>query len=123
MKPFFVAADFIYRDRQEFEQVYIECARLANAKLEAWLKEAEFVYCDRAAASENWYSSDSYNPSHRARLINIEPMPKECWHEPIQTTVWDNNVWKNDDLDHGTQTIICKNCNKQLVSKGWKEKE
>lgn len=60
----------------------IDAARIANAKLEEWLKNAPEMYgvvTPLGYHGSKWVKYKSLNPriTHRAKLVCIEPLPKE----------------------------------------------
>lgn len=91
---------------------------LANAKLDEWRAEATVVYGFQEISGEiHWGIEHSPGDTHRALLIDIEPLPKEpckCKHEPKR----DNPGSLNFDKFFGVSE--CRHCGVTLKAT-WSE--
>jgi hypothetical protein len=103
MKPVFDPKDFIPFNSDKFTANDI--ADIANAKLQKLINEAPVVtgFCDDD--KDYRYSTyDSPSDTHKARLMFIEPIKKECVkHEPPKSY-------------ESTQRIFCVHCGVELFA-------
>jgi hypothetical protein len=105
-----------------------EAADIANAKLDAWRREATVVYglpksdCYWCATNLTDHSRAGF--THRALLIDIEELPKpECKHEPSFTKERVSALMHNfDDDSEFYRDVTCKHCGAALKAK-WEPAE
>lgn len=119
MKLKFEPSDFTDQDIPCFSTPR-KAADMANAKLDAWLAQAAVVYNHHT--NNAWLASASgstdenvmkFSHTHRALLINIEPIEKkECEHEKV-AIVTESVMFK------GTKPVYkCINC-QEYVKPVW----
>lgn len=91
----------------------------ANRIFELWLEKQQVVYSHygRGFDSNKWrifdLGRDHEKATHKARLVCIEPIAKECEHKDVSHQF---KEWKY------TETI-CHGCGKKLVPASWRVEE
>lgn len=114
MKLEFKPEDFVYSMDRQVDNRAIKSAEWANKRLAEMLSSATVVYGTKGVPhnDEKWIFAEdqAMQDTHKALLINIEPIVKECVkHEPDWYHYRDTNDLK------------CKHCGVELVAK-WEEK-
>lgn len=89
---------------------------------EAWkaemLKDATVVYNNANSPKYNWSPTLIHDDTHKALLINIEPIVKECVkHEPCKHTPYYKGVPDQKNIES-----LCIHCGVELIPE-WKEKK
>lgn len=111
MKNFFKPEDFGHEGLYDTDS---RASGIANKKLNALIESAPLVYSYNG--EDDWFvpTTQNYpNVTHKARLILIEEIKKECVNHVTDSTV----VY----LQHSkTIQSRCVNCGKQIVAE-WKE--
>jgi hypothetical protein len=87
MKPLFDSTEFSSVFMTERMNDYEDVADYVNSKIQKLIDEAPVVYKYQDKIISYWNSEDVLgrpdNPTHKARLMFIEPIKKECVkHEP-----------------------------------------
>lgn len=110
---FFKSAEFFDESNLLPEQA-VEIARYCNAKLATEIEKWPVVYQDEGA--EFWGPGPTVGDKPmRARLFNIEEIPKECKHEP------DYTQYAIDQKYNLGGQVVCRHCGVELVAE-WKAK-
>lgn len=90
----------------------------ANAKLDGWRKEATVVLGASGDGEPiTWYNENIKDSTHRALLIDIEPIEKKpCEHEPM----WSNKI---PGWNHAPESDAeCRHCGAKLKAR-WEAAE
>lgn len=83
------------------------------------MKEAKVVYGSLPKGNvPGWYGIESVDCTHKALLINIEPL-KPCEHEPHMTSI---SGFFNDDPRPAQYDWKCSKCGVEIQPTGWKTK-
>lgn len=104
-----------------------KACQLANAKFDAWLAEQAVVY---GIPERNWSTEyrEQYNgpkDTHRALLINIEPLAPKVKCEQHEPTTKDTRqiISQGAAIDNLLGcTVVCRKCGTKL-SAVWKESD
>lgn len=99
-------------------------SELANAKLQEWIKDAKVVYRQPGFGGHSWQENlhDASNRTHKALLINIEPIEK-CKHEASNIVAFDhyaiNGTYRGPMRDKSGITYKCCSCGARVTPSGF----
>lgn len=109
MKKIFDELDFIQNSYSHMINSYL-AADIANKKIEKLMADWPVVYGPTVGFWDTRHPAPGYK--YQARLAFIEPIKRECKHEP-------NQIWTCNN--HPLQKFICSKCNIELEAE-WKVK-